>query len=244
MKSRSKGALELVSLLLAIAAWPATAIAVADGQWTRPPIPQSLRCRTVVRDEVRNRLIAFGGGSFNYNTNDVFELSLSGPPEWQRLEPTGTPPGARNGQATVYDPVRDRLLVFGGDTRGGTVGDVWELTLSGTPNWNQLSPTGGPSPRWGHVAVYDPVRDRVVVFGGSTGGAGAVALNDAWELPLATFPLAWSAITPAGSPPLPRYGSVGIYDPIDDRMIVFGGANITSSHYNDVWSLPLGGTPA
>ena len=48
------------------------------------------------------------------------------------------------------------------------------LSLAGTPAWSALAPSGTPpSWRYMHSAIYDPVRDRMVVFGGSS-------LNDVW----------------------------------------------------------------
>jgi len=240
MHTRTSRIFRVASLLIAIAgAWSSTALAIADGQWTRLPVPTAGHLRSVVRDEQGNRLISFGGTNGSSYSNEVFVLPLSGPPEWQLLQTVGTPPAPRSGQAAVYDPVRHRLLVFGGTTISGQVGDAWALSLSGTPTWSQLFPTSGPSPRYGHAAIYDPVRDRVVVFGGNTGSA---KLNDVWVLPLTTFPLGWSQLAPAGDTPTTRWGSTGIYDPVDDRMIVFGGVQLATG-FNDVWALSLGGAP-
>jgi hypothetical protein len=61
------------------------------------------------------------------------------------------------------------------------------LTLSGSPAWSQIFPAGvPPSGRAEHVAIYDPVGKRMVVFGGNDFSS---SLNDVWAL-------AWSG--PAG----------------------------------------------
>ena len=53
--------------------------------------------------------------------------------------------------------------------------DVWALSLSGSPTWAQLAPAGTPPGAWyGHSAIYDPARDRMVVFGGNDGGKSAI----------------------------------------------------------------------
>ena len=57
--------------------------------------------------------------------------------------PSGTPPSARDGHTAIYDPVRDRMVVFGGDD-GALRNDVWALTLSGSPAWSALAPVGTP----------------------------------------------------------------------------------------------------
>ena len=78
--------------------------------------------------------------------------------------------------------------------------------------------------RSGHSAIYDPVRDRMVVFGGYSGTGYTYFLNDVWVLSLAGMP-AWTQLTPTGTPPSARYGHSAIYDPVRDRMVVFGGGS-------------------
>jgi hypothetical protein len=89
---------------------------------------------------------------------------------WSRLAPTGTAPHFREGHTAIYDPVRDRMIIYGGqsDAFSAPFNDAWALSLSGTPAWAQIQPSGTlPTGRAYHGAVYDPVRDRMVVFGGS-----------------------------------------------------------------------------
>jgi hypothetical protein len=141
---------------------------------------------SAVFDPVRRHLIFFGGydGSNNNGLNDVWELSLSSM-TWTQL-PTG--PSPRWAHSAIYDPVRDRMIIFGGTTNNGNtyLNDVWSLSLSGTPSWNPL-PTG-PRARRGPGLIYDPVRDRLVLFGGVgqpvPGGQQYGYLNDAWQLSL------------------------------------------------------------
>ena len=116
---------------------------------------------------------------------------------------TGTAVSDRYFHSAIYDPVRDRMVVFGGyNDYSGFLSEVWALSLAGTPAWTQLTPTGTPpSGRYGHSAIYDPVRDCMVVFGGyGPAGEGEGPLNDAWALSLAGTP-AWTQLTPAGTSP-------------------------------------------
>jgi len=63
--------------------------------------------------------------------------------------------------AFVYDPVRDRLLLFGGNT---DLNDLWSYSIT-QKRWTRVSTTGTPPPAVsGAAGFYDPVRDRVVVF--------------------------------------------------------------------------------
>ncbi len=191
---------------------------------------------TAIFDPVRQRLVAFGGQIDGNNTqtysNEVWTYDLAG--NWSLLTPTGTPPTPRSGQTAIYDPVRDRMLVFaGGDTINNN-NDAWALSLSGTPAWTLIATSGGPPPaRQQHVAVYDSQRDRMVIYGGSgPGDTGAT-----WALDLGTN--TWSLVAPSAGSPGNRFGAGAVYDPLNDRMVVYGGSDDGS-----VWALGFGGSPA
>jgi galactose oxidase-like protein len=155
--------------------------------------------------------------------------------QWTEL----TLPPSRTSHTAIYDPVRQRMVMFGGDNSTGHLNDLWGLSLSGaTPAWSQIVATGtAPSPRIQHTAIYDPLRDRMIVFGGNDG----TLRNDVWALSLSGTP-AWTQLTPTGTPPTGRQALASIYDPVGDRMVIFGGND--GSLRNDVWALSLSGTPA
>jgi len=153
---------------------------------------------------------------------------------WTGISAAGSSPGVRLGHAAIYDPIRDRMIVWAGENEGGFLNDVWELSLGGLPTWTQLSPTGAsPSARINFSAIYDPVRDRMLVFGG-----GPTLYNDTWALSLSD--LSWTELAAAGVRPAARLGHTAIYDPVRDRMIVFGG---DPSWRHDTWALSLSGDP-
>ena len=202
--------------------------------------PSARECHSAIYDPVRDRMVVFGGFySLGGYRDDVWALSLEGAPAWVALTPSGTPPSARCSHRALYDPVRDRMLVFGGVDDHGCLDDVWALGLAGTPAWTALAPTGTwPSAREGHSAIYDPVRDRTVMFGGDDWSS---ILDDVWSLSLAGTP-AWTALAPVVSEPNGRWWHSAIYDPLRDRMVVFAGRD-TLSYRNDVWSLSLSDPP-
>ena len=204
-----------------------------------PDYPGGQTTHTAIYDPIRDRMVVYGG-DFVAHYDEVWSLSLGLNPAWTKLTVTGTTPGGRADHAAIYDPRRDRMLVFGGDTPSiGGFNQTWALTLGATPTWTKLLPSGSyPSARYGATAVYDTLRDRMVVFGGYNFGT---YLNDVWALELDPVPH-WVEITPAGLPPPARSFHSAVYDQLDDRLIVFGGEN-GATRYQDTWQLGLAGTP-
>src|SRR5439155_24752832 len=138
--------------------------------WNPVPPPLPSGGHSAIYDPLRDRILMFGA----VYSNDVWELPLSGASQWRVLTTAGVPPSVRDGATVIYDPVRDRMIVFGGCViRCGQCGPnqcdngVWALSLSGYPTWSQIVTAGSPPPsRNGHTAIYDPVRDRLVVYVG------------------------------------------------------------------------------
>jgi hypothetical protein len=129
-------------------------------------------------------MLVFGGagvGSLDDNPphyNDLWELTLSGSPAWNELTPSGSLPGGRTDHEAIYDPARDRMILFEGAILPyfyGTYDDLWAIQLNGPLAWSRLAPTRPPGYRFGRggsMALYDPRRDRMVVFGGYDTWAG------------------------------------------------------------------------
>jgi hypothetical protein len=205
--------------------------------------PGSRGFHSAIYDPVRGRMVTFGGYSYISNTrtplNETWALSLSNPEAWQLvLDGTGQPYNRMWGTA-VRDPVRDRLLCFGGQDRTGFVNQLWALPLGVPTGWTLLVPTGTPpSPRADHSTICDPIRDRLIVFGGRDPNY----LNDTWTLDLPT--LEWHLLTPSGTPPSARAGAAVIYDAVRDRMIVFGGDGLSGPPDSKTYALSLGASPA
>src|SRR5262249_12373524 len=148
-----------------------------------------------IYDIAQDQMVIFGGYGASGRRNDVWALSLSGTPTWSAITPTGMAPSPRHGQVAIYDPIRSRMVVFGGFDGATWRNDIWALSLSGTPTWTQINTSGlAPVGRYFHSAIYDQVRDRMVVLGGygSTGRQ-----NDVWALSLSGTP-SWSQLTPSG----------------------------------------------
>lgn len=110
----------------------------------------------------------------------------------------------------------------------------------------------GPGPRDRHTAVFDSATNSMIVFGGTD--LGTVNYNDVWVAAnllsecTPTCNLQWSFETPAGAAPAPRSGHSAVYDSVNSRMMVFGGAEgFLSPCANDAWVLEnangVGGVP-
>jgi len=99
--------------------------------------------------------------------------------------PAGTLPRARlTPPSIIYDPVRRRLLVFGGFAGDGSLSDdVWALSLAGTPAWNLLFPTDRrPAGGIATAPSTTPCANRMLIFGGHD---YYDYHNDVWALSLA-----------------------------------------------------------
>ncbi len=199
----------------------------------------------VVPDVERQRLIGFRSRN---GAAGIWILSLRGARAWTPMPVSGTPPSDRASPLAIYDGPNQRVIVFGG-MLGGTglyASDVWVLSLADEPTWAQPIPSGSPpTARAGQTAVYHQSNRQMVVFGGYQTGYSQ-PVSDVWSLSLGEAPT-WKAISPTGMQPAPRAKASGVYDPINERIVFFGGetldANGRLTWYNDTWALWLSGVP-
>ena len=182
---------------------------------------------SAIVDAGRNRVLVFGGAQPGVSfSNEVWALDLDSTPTWHKIVAGGGVPLPRRDQTVVYDRPRDRMIVCDGAGASGPMQDVWALSLADPPVWNALLPTGAaPSARSGHTAVYDPVRDRMLIAQGRT--TGGVWLNDVYALSLSGTPT-WTTVMPAKPPsstlaPRGRTQAALCYDSLRDRFLLFAG---------------------
>jgi hypothetical protein len=204
-----------------------------------------------VYDPKRNRLWAF---QFPFNVYPakllVFDLDS---PElgWQQFPFAGNPPYDLNASAVALDPIRDRILFFGGYAGMVAVAGVFVLDLNGaggTPTWVSPAIAGvGPTPRANSSALYDPFRDRMLLYGGNDDG-GTHIFDETWSLSLGS-PMAWTFLVPQSAVAYARTEASAVLDSLGQRMIVMGGIGPgggpspdPSRAYNDMWELDLSAT--
>jgi len=192
-----------------------------------PVNPQPMFGHAAVHDPLRRRMVFVDGS----RPENLWCLSLpaTGSPTWTRVPVAGTEyPSSRYEFTAVYDSAGDRAIVYGGygvwhadEGRSDEYGDVWALSLGDSPRWTRIVPTNeGPHSRYSHAAVFDPIRRRMVIFGGNSYTAGQFA--DTWALDLAGPPT-WTRLAANGRSPIHREGARAVYDPWNDRMVLFGG---------------------
>ena len=123
---------------------------------------------SAIDDPVGARMLIFGGNG-STSAGELWSLSLTGPPTWQLLTPSGTSvPRGWGGHAAAYDDSRQRMLLYGGGV-GGTDNSTstYALSLAGALQWSLLGPTGQrPVTGCSQSAIYDSGFDRMVVYGG------------------------------------------------------------------------------
>ena len=203
------------------------------------PLPPPRAFHTAVLDSLRGRLIIYGGWNGGV-LGDVWALQVGSSAAWSRLVPTGDA-GNRFGHVALPDPTRDQMVVtFGAPSARGS-SDVAVLKLEGNGAW--LEPTLAPPHRAGAVGIYDPIRDRLLVLGGNQDTT--CCFSDVWAYSFAD-PKGWSQVSVLAGPdsPVPRTEASVIYDPVRDRLVLFGGLRWTSTALpdtllDDVWALGL-----
>ncbi len=207
-----------------------------------PPARQNF---VAVYDSTANTMTIFGGencsGGAGAGLSDVWVLSNAngenGTPAWTELTPSGTPPSVNTDYAAVYDSTNHIMIVFGGYNVMTTkvTNDVWTLSnangTGGAPVWTELSPSGGPpAPRANSSAVYNQTDNptRMIIYGGSNPGG---YLGDIWILSgangLSGTPMWIQAGQSLKVYPNPRAGVSAVYDPVLDKMIIYGGSSLS-----------------
>lgn len=177
----------------------------------------------------------FGGLDVSGDRNDLWVYSID-TKLWTQISPSGQAPNPRHGHTMTSDPARRRIIVIAGQG-AGFFGDSWSFDIRANL-WIQLSNnSGGPSPRYGHSAIYDPTRDRIVLSHGFTSEQGR--FDDTWAFDLKSN--SWREISPNGSRPLRRCLHHAVYVPQSDQMLLYGGCSsgFGPCPQGDLWSFDL-----
>lgn len=152
---------------------------------------------------------------------------------WTHIGAPG--PIAREGTAMAFDPLRNRIVMFGGrDPLGTTLADTWEFDPVNNA-WLPIAPPPGPAPRWRHAMAFDPQLGMVVMTGGDDMG---ITHADSWGWNGAV----WVALAPW--PGIPTYHHAMCFNPPAGNIVMFGGEGPGGVPLPDVWEsvpAPAGG---
>lgn len=115
-------------------------------------------------DSRREEILMFGGSVLGASLGDTW---IWDGVDWRQLSPAISPP-ARTEPTMCYDAARDRIVLYGGLLAccPTVFRDTWEWDGAA---WLQRLPTGMPRSQWSTATTYDPVRNRIVLFGGVNG---------------------------------------------------------------------------
>lgn len=210
----------------------------------KAPPPRS--GHALVWDAVRRRVVLFGGRSDTGLLSDTWEWNAA-PREqsalggrtcgidadgltWTRADAVQAPP-AREHHALAWDAARQRVVLFGGSSDGGLLGDTW--TWTGV-TWEQHRQPQPPGPRERPALAWHPGSQRVVLFGG-LGPAGALA--DTWTWDGST----WTAL--AGAPAKACEAPSLAWDQSRLRLMLTCGAGGVWALAGQGWALVQEETP-
>jgi len=131
----------------------------------------------MVYDPVRRETLMYSGhfadpsgASIDYDDLWAWEGT-----SWREIMGDGSTPDHRTHAGFVFDPVTEKVLLIGSGSETFR-SDVWAWDGS---TWEEIPASNTPA-RSGLNVVYDPERDRFVLFGG-VNRPGGRALDDTWE---------------------------------------------------------------
>lgn len=127
-----------------------------------------------VYDPTHEQILLYGG--YTSTVTDEFWSWKDG--AWQEIHFPG--PGKLSHFGMALDTTGNGLYIFGGATSQSTFTSLTDKTwvLTGG-KWQELHPTNPPSKRGSPAMGFDPVRKRIVLYGGFD--AAQNNLDDTWE---------------------------------------------------------------
>jgi hypothetical protein len=142
------------------------------------------------------RSVVLNGGNCSKNGPPLDRLwEAQDPYTWENYLSLSTQGPTRNGAATVWDPINERAILFGGlDGSDNAKADLWMLDVgvaatvdAGMTNayrWIKITTTGNsPSPRSHAAFAFDFRHNVAVLYGGL---ANETSLTDVWNFDVVT----------------------------------------------------------
>lgn len=187
-------------------------------------LPPARQGAPAVYDDRTQTIHVFGGIGLN-ERNDVWSYEDG---EWHQPQKNGFV--SHYFHAAGYDPVRDRIVMFGGLKGTSSItfsNDTYESAADNQFDWYQANPTVKPSPRYSGVLAWDG--STLVLFGGNVNGA---LVDETWTYDGST----WTQETKSGAWPAPSSQAAAAYDYVHDRLVLFDRNGATWAHANHAWT--------
>ena len=188
--------------------------ALGGARWARGPGPREV--------------VLLGGGDPNFNAQLVaHRLPIDGDAIWSPVLFT-KPIEAQTTQlgSLIYDAPRARFISACGITTDAPHCQVGVLDTT-QQSYSVLTPAGAaPSGRYGFFFAHDEENQRLVVFSGAQASVAANPVNpaqDTWALELDEDPVRWTKLLDADPAAPGRRNGCAAFDPIGQRMFVWGG---------------------
>jgi hypothetical protein len=214
----------------------------AQDRWTNLSTHQSTtppaRGRTMMTYDTHDSyVLLFGGdGLGGAYLND--EWAFAGG-HWAAVGNLSSPrPAARAGGMMADDPATSSTILFGGFSASGSLGDTWSYQNG---NWTNLTSATVPQP--------SPRRLAMIAYDGADGylmlvnGYNTTYLGDEWSFAQGS----WARLVHRGGP-VPTFGGILVYDPVDRYVLYFSGFDaegiLTSTlvYSNGNWTLLINPT--
>lgn len=159
-------------------------------------------------------------------------------------------PSRRSELDAVYDPVGQRMIIYGGSTAipeecsfppPEFVDETWAFH-DRCGIWKRIEGTS-PGPRTRHMMAYDPAGRRVLLTGGRfrQGTSGNyVNYNDLWQLDLETD--RWSELQVSNAPTARVHAAFEVNGDGTKAYLFGGNISLSGLNYNvqsDLWELDL-----
>jgi cysteine-rich repeat protein len=193
-----------------------------DGaRWSKVPAqanpPVSRFAHALAYDSDRQRVVLFGGNNRSgTDTNDMWTFDGQ---VWTEVTQVGSRPPARNSHAMAYDPLRQRVVVAGGNSISNpSPGTMWEFDPAAATWTNRSADIGLPAGGNVNGIVFDTARQRLVLV--TSGGETWERIADSWQ-----------RVT--GAQPPARGLSALAFDSKRGKSVLFGGS--VGDSIGDTW---------
>ncbi|HEX7837549.1 MAG TPA: kelch repeat-containing protein [Kofleriaceae bacterium] len=194
-----------------------------------PARPPRRITHAMTYDSTRGKVVLYGGqGADASLLHDTWEYDGA---TWTQRSESGPPRSWFHHM--VFDAARGKVVSFGGFGEQGfnvvTPGDTWEWDGA---QWEMKVETAAPQARFWPAMTYDIVRQRVVLFGGSSNGPDIADSSTTWTWDGGH----WIDEATRGRPPARSHHAM-VYETRSTTTMMFGGLDGAGARcLDDTWT--------